>query len=107
MRRHDVKPIADLQLPRHPVGEGAARNLLHGDLERPIVRRGAERIIAPHLFAADHRAKRQMLPSAVAEGVGQLRQNIEADGAGFGRLLHDFSYPQRMEMLFAHQLASG
>ena len=95
------------RLLRRPVGEDAAGDALDGDHQIVVRGRGAERIIAPHLLAADHRHQGQMLAGLEPECVGKLGRDMEADRHrlfGFG---NDFGNFERVKMLGHYQTASG
>ena len=99
VRRHDVDHVARAQRLGDPVRKHPARDALDGDFDRALVRRGAQRIITPHLLGPDVGLERQMLPRLESERLGQLGRHLEPDRHRLVGLGHDLGNPQRVEML--------
>jgi hypothetical protein len=97
VRRHDLEPVARLQIIRGPVGEDAAGDALHRDLHLAVLGRDAERVVAAHLLAADLGLEGEVLARLELERLAQLGRHVEADRGRLGGFGHDLGDAEAVE----------
>jgi hypothetical protein len=102
VRLHHVDPLAGPQIVVRPVGKEAAGDPLDRHLELALLRRDAERIVAPNLLSADLRPERQMLAGPEAEGLAQFGRHLEPDRFRLGGLVDDLGDGEAVES-YAHR----
>ena len=61
LRHHHLQRVADLQHAVDEAGEAPLVNRLYADLQQAFLRRTADGVATPQLFAVDQRLERQVL----------------------------------------------
>ena len=94
---HHLEDVALAHGLVQPARDPAAGDALHGHLPIGIDgRRARQRVAAHQAPAGDRNAEAEELAGAIGEARPQRLGNLEHEGAGVGRLLHDLRHAQRV-----------